>query len=219
MTLRDLSQWFDEHLDYPLPSKKHPHGRTYVVPSPDPKTGAWLAAMADLGTTAAYAQVAMEQAAADKKTPDPALLAQLSSAQDAVAALRLDDEGEKTLYQRVLGDAYGEMVADEVPWLLIQRAGQDAYLCFAVSQQAADQALQDAVGKAAAADQPQPQEEISPARPGTRNVPARKGGSRSSRASTPTPARTRKTGTGTRGTGASSSTPAPTPAPVTAVMG
>lgn len=132
MALRDLAAYLeDDGLEYPLPSSgfadpsKFPDGKTYKVPSPSAKTGLYLTGLADLGTKAA--------AGADLSTSD-------------LATLQLDDDGEKSLYQRVLGPVYDEMLADGVKWTVLQQIGQDAYLCFAMSSSVADTAL--SLGKA-----------------------------------------------------------------------
>lgn len=128
--LRDLSEFLDEGLTYPLPASaftveagaepRFPDGKTYTVPSPDATTGVWLTAMADL---AAKATIGGQVSDADRNR------------------LKLDDDDERTLYQRVLGPVYDEMVADGVKWTALQTIGRDAYLCFAMSQDAADRAL------------------------------------------------------------------------------
>lgn len=133
MALRDLAAYLeDDGLEYPLPSSgfadpsKFPNGKTYKVPSPSAKTGLYLTGLADLGTKAV--------AGADLSTSD-------------LATLQLDDDEEKTLYQRALGPVYDEMLADGVKWTALQKVGLDAYLCFAMSTDVADSAL-TSLGKA-----------------------------------------------------------------------
>lgn len=128
--LRDLSEFLDEGLVYPLPASaftveagaepRFPDGKTYTVPSPDAKNGLWLTAMADLAV----------KATTGGKVSDADL-----------NRLKLDDDEERTFYQRVLGTAYDEMLADGVKWTALQTIGRDAYLCFAMSQDAADRVL------------------------------------------------------------------------------
>jgi hypothetical protein len=165
MALRDLGAFLeDDGLEYPLraasfedpskhPDAKHDDGtyaKKYKVPSPSAKVGLWLTALADIGVKA---NSGGEVSPAD------------------LAAIKLDDDEERTLYQRVLGGAYDEMLADGVKWTVLQRIGQDAYLCFAMSTQVADSAL--SLGEA-------------PARPNraTRRTAKKTAGSRSPRAST-----------------------------------
>lgn len=135
MALRDLAQFLeDDGLEYPIPASsfaepaRFPNGKTYRVASPSATVGLWLVGLTDLGLRV--------NAGADL-TPDD------------LARLKLDDEGEKTLYQRVLGATYDEMVADGILWTALGKVGRDAYLCFAMSQEAADVALA-AVGEAGA---------------------------------------------------------------------
>lgn len=161
MADRDLSAFFDEGLTYTaVPSKAFPapEGKAYRVSSPDAKTGLWLNATAQFGQMAATGAKLTES---------------------ALARLRLDDDEERDFYQRVLGAAFDEMIDDGVDWMLLQKIGQDAYLNFAMSEQAADAAL-ERLGKA----QPRPNR-------ATRRTTQRKAGSKSSRASTGTQARTR----------------------------
>lgn len=181
MALRDLAAFLeDDGLDYPVPAasfgndadgnSRFPADRActnadceakgqhvhYAVPSPDAKTGLWLAGLADIGARAARGDEV------DAK---------------ALAKIRLDDNEERTLYQRVLGNAYDEMVADGVKWTALQRMGQDAYLCFALSQEVADVALGEAPARANRA---------------TRRATAKTAGRRSARASTGTATPTRR---------------------------
>jgi hypothetical protein len=133
MALRDLQAFLeDDGLEYPLQASafgdpsKHPDGKTYRVPSPDAKTGLWLTALADLGVRASQGG---------------------DLAPDDLASLKLDDDKERSLYQRVLGPVYDEMVADGVKYTALQTVAQDAYLCFAMSSEIADGAL-ESLGKA-----------------------------------------------------------------------
>ena len=159
MALRDLAAYLeDDGLEYPLPAssfeepEKFPEGKTYRVPSPSAKVGLWLTGLNDIAV----------RAAAGVELDDTDL-----------AKLRLDDDEEKTLYQRVLGPVYDEMIADGVIYTALQKVGRDAYLCFAFSQDSADAALAG-MGEAAAR-----------ATRATRRRTAKKtGGSKSRRAST-----------------------------------
>jgi len=177
MAVRDLAQFFeDDGLDYPFrPSyfETGPDGASgfpkdrmcrkadcdidgvhghYTVESPSAKTGLWLTALNDIA--------AMASAGVDLSADD-------------VARIKLDDDGEKTLYQRVLGATYDEMLADGLKWTWLQRYGQDAYRCFATSQAAADAALLAGQG-----------EQPARANRATRRAAKRTAGRKSSRAST-----------------------------------
>lgn len=163
MALRDLQAFLeDDGLEYPLPTtafgdpKKFPVGKTYRVPSPDAKTGLWLTATVDL-----IARV-VRGAGDGQAAPSP----------DEVASLKLDDDEEASLYKRVLGSVYDEMIADGVKWTVLQKVGQDAYMCFAVSSEQADAVLQS-LGKA-------------PTNRAGRRAATRTAGPRSRRASTAT---------------------------------
>jgi hypothetical protein len=131
MALRDLGAFLeDDGLEYPLPAAsfrtkpgeepRFPDGKTYKVPSPDARTGLWLTGLAD---TAMAALRGGAMTAGERER------------------LKLDDDEEKSLYQRVLGPVYDEMIADGVSWTALQKVGQDAYLTFAMSEQIADAAL------------------------------------------------------------------------------
>lgn len=115
----------DDGLELPgIPSRAHPDGKTYYVASPDAKTGLRLAAMAEAITAAERG------GNVDQRTRD---------------ALELDDDGEKDLYRKVLGDTYDEMVDDGVSWVRIQRLGQYLFLHFAMGEQVAANALKAGV--------------------------------------------------------------------------
>jgi hypothetical protein len=164
MATRDLSAFFDDGaLEYPgIRSTAHPDGKTYKVPSPDARTGAWLASIAELGVrSASGAEMAQEDA----------------------AKLKLDDEQERTWYQRILGPAYDEMIADGVAWVMLKRVGDDAYLCFGLDEDVADMVL---------ASQGEPQARANRAtRRATQHTDQKTAGSKSGRASTATKGRTR----------------------------
>lgn len=126
MSERDLRAFFGKTLDYPgVPSKAHPEGSTYKVPSPDATTGLWLTALAELS---------IKQATGVELSPKDA------------ESLVLDDEQELTFMQRVLGSAYGQMIEDGVAWSDLQLITGDAMKAFAVSEQFADAVLAVEVG-------------------------------------------------------------------------
>lgn len=163
MPVRDIVDRFDTGLTYPrIPiapaDDGTPRVKTYRVPSPDAKTGLWLTALWNLGAVRAGG-------------------GQMSDVD--LERLKLDDDGEKDLYQRVLGPAWDEMIQDGVEWEMLQKIGRDAYVCFASSEQAAD-ALLVAPGNRTA-----------PQSGATASGGSEKAGSRSSQASGVTRARTR----------------------------
>lgn len=158
MAQRDLSEFFDDSLEYTnVKSKAYPDGKTYRIASPDAKTGVWLAALAEVGVRAA--------AGADIAAED-------------LNSLKLDDDEEISLYQRVMGPVYDELIEDGVPWTVLQKIGEDAYIYFALSPEVADASLEGSGNQ--------------PARPNRakRRTAQKTAGSKSSRASTATPALT-----------------------------
>lgn len=120
MPLRDLSAYLDDDaLDIPV------DGRTYRIESPDAETGLRLTAMATLGGKIADGD------------------AEVSA--DELESLQLDDGQEQDFTRMVLGKTLDEMVADGVTWVKIQRVTRYAFLYFAMSPEAADQAASKGV--------------------------------------------------------------------------
>lgn len=167
----DISEFFDGTLTYRnVVSKTHPDGRTYVVPEPDAKTGLWLSSMGDSAVQSGSG---------------------IAISKEAMARLKLDDDQERSLYQIVLGPAYDEMLADEVPWPKLKGIATDAFLYHAVSQELADFVRGLTLGEAAARpDRADPSKKPN----STGTTRQKKGGSASKKASTATRARTRKPG-------------------------
>lgn len=127
----DLGSYLDDdRLDTPpIPSTKHPAGRSYRIPSPDAATGVRLTAMVTLGV--AFASGAdLDQREADK--------------------LKLDDAQEKDFLEEVLGSAYGELVGDGVSWTRIQRLGRYCLLHFTLGPEAAADEVKRSSGEAPA---------------------------------------------------------------------
>lgn len=173
MAVRDLAAYFDGGIDYPnVPSKAHPKGKTYRVESPDAKTGLWLSQLAHLGGKAAFGGNV--------------------SAKD-LTSLKLDDEGEQDLYQRVMGctdeceklqedgtkgprcgSTYDQMFEDGVAWMTLSKIGQDAFLYFALDESVANQSL-EGQGKAVAV--PNRQEKRAAAKKAGRKSSPASGGS------------------------------------------
>ena len=111
MSFRDLDEFLDPTLKLPI------RGKTYVVQSVDAKTGLWCQRMMHVAVTA---------------------VAGLSMSEADAASLDLDDHQELDLYQRVLGDAYDEMVADGLPWEWIKHAGTTAFMWAAGNREQAE---------------------------------------------------------------------------------
>lgn len=91
-------------------------GKTYVVKSPNAATGLFVQS---LMSAAQMSRAGLTVDAAD-------------------ARLVLDDEDERNLYQRVLGDTFDELVADDVAWPHIERAGKTATLWIHRGEDAAE---------------------------------------------------------------------------------
>lgn len=127
--LSGLNDFLNESAIRPtIVSKKYPQGKVYVIDSPDAETGLSLTAMVNLANKAASGQLATEE-----------------QAKEAVEELELDDNDERDLYERVLGDSYAELLADNAPWTAIQRLGQYCLIYYGMSAQAASKALQSGV--------------------------------------------------------------------------
>ncbi len=93
----------DEFFDDTLPLPIG--GKVYVVPPASAETGLFCQRLMEAGVDAA-----------NGKDTDLA---------------SLDDEGERDLYQRVLGPVYGELKANGVSWPKIKHAGITAFLWIA----------------------------------------------------------------------------------------
>jgi hypothetical protein len=105
---RDLDEFFDDTLSLPI------GGRTYVIPAPDAELGLYCQRLLAAG----FAVVGGKQPAGDQPPV-------------------LDDDGERDLYQRCLGTAYDEMLADGISWPKVRRAGVTAFLWTAQGEELA----------------------------------------------------------------------------------
>lgn len=75
------------------------NGATYTIPPIDAETGLWCQSLMQIGGRVVAGQVVTE---------------------DDVELL--DDDAERSLYQRLLGPVHEQMVADNVPWTAIKNA-------------------------------------------------------------------------------------------------
>ena len=91
-------------------------GKTYRVESPDAATGLWI-------------QSIMSAAAFVRSGATPT---------DADVQTVLDDDDERDMYARVLGDTHAQLVADGVPWHTIKRAGTTAVMWVAYGEETAE---------------------------------------------------------------------------------
>lgn len=125
----DLNTFFDFLEDDALEltgikSAKYPDGKTYVIESPDAKTGLHLAALGDIMLRAGTG-------------------AEVSDAQ--VARLKLDDDEERELMDKVLGPVKDEMIGDGVKWVHLRGISKYAFIYFAVGKDQADLAARNGV--------------------------------------------------------------------------
>lgn len=109
-------------IPVPIPSRAHPEGKLYTVPSPDAETGVRLTALADI---ARKQQQGVRVSERD------------------VARLHLNDEEEREFAQQVMGTCYDEMMQDGVAWVTIQKVMNYAYIYFAMGRDVADKAARE----------------------------------------------------------------------------
>lgn len=97
-----------------------PYGRkVYVVEPVDAELGPQVQALVDV-------MIKVEMGSPDAVSGEDAEL--------------LSDLGEQEMYPRLLGDAYAEMVADNVPWAVIKRAAVATMFDACLSREAAEAA-------------------------------------------------------------------------------
>lgn len=136
----------------PIKSRKHPNGKSYSVPSPDAETGLWLSSVANIGMLAASGQTDA-----------------LSEQQKQ--SIELDDDDERNFHQRVLGTAYDEMLADGVPWVVLQRLSSYVFTYYGVSPEVANDAMKaGAFGGPKAPNRPADRQPATPKKPSTRSA-------------------------------------------------
>lgn len=128
MSFRDFDEFIDSRLRLPI------RGKTYVIESPDAKTGMWIQ---EAVTLAARVKAGDAVGAGD------------------LASLELDDDQEKDLYKRVLGPVHAQMVDDGVPWEALKRAGITALIWVAGDTETAEQYWNSGGDPKAAAKAPQ----------------------------------------------------------------
>lgn len=171
MAIRDLSDFFlDGALVYPgVPSEKHPDGKTYTVKCVDARTGVWLESLVDVGAKRAVG--------ADLSLKD-------------VQSLVLDDDQELSLYQRLLGPVYQELIDDNVSKAMRDYIHQDVLVAFSLGIEAADNVLAKALANRG---NPPAAPEAAQEKPkrATRSTARKTAGSKSGPASTATRGRTR----------------------------
>lgn len=109
--MQDLAEFFDD--TFPLPIS----GKVYVVPSPPARLGLQFVATAEI---ARRRRAGLEVSEAE------------------LASLELDDDEERQWQARVLGSAFAEMVADDVPWTWLKHAANTAYAWHIAGRAAAE---------------------------------------------------------------------------------
>jgi hypothetical protein len=112
MTFQDLDEFFSSDLRLPI------GGKEYVIPSADAATG--------LQCQRLFQILAKAQ---DRGTEVD---------DDDLAKLDLDDEEERSLYERLLGTAMDDMVADGVAWEKVKHCGITALIWTAGNTDAAE---------------------------------------------------------------------------------
>lgn len=140
--MADLSSFMDFLEDDgfdtpPMPSRAHPEGHVYRVPSPDAETGLRLSALADL---------TLKQSKG------------LEISENDVRRLRLNDQEEREFMAQLLTpELVAQMSDDGVKWEHMKRLSMYAFTYFAVSKDAADNAAANGLfsGKAPALNRAQ----------------------------------------------------------------
>lgn len=96
MAFQDLAEFLSAGLELPYA------GKTYTIPPIDAATGLWCQQLLNLGVRVVGGKLVTDE--------------------DAAGTELLDDDGEQTLYLRLLGAVHDEMVADGVPWAVVKIA-------------------------------------------------------------------------------------------------
>jgi hypothetical protein len=136
MALRDLDEFFDPTFDLPI------RGKVYAVKSPDAATGLLAQRLLVNG---------LRSAAGEDLSP-----------QD-IAALELSDDDERDLYPRILGDCYGQMVKDNIPWEMIKHAALTIFMWVGYNREAAE-TFWESAASSGESQRPEPQDHKAPAR-------------------------------------------------------
>lgn len=120
MAFADLSEFFDDGLHLPI------SGVVYDIRSPDHELGLWVTALVSAG-------LSIEQGI------DPALAGNKDVPQLRFEGDEYDDgSDEAKLYQRLLGDAYAKMRADNVSWPKIKFVAEVTMLWIVAGEPAAE---------------------------------------------------------------------------------
>lgn len=112
MAFQDLDEFFDSSLRLPI------RGVEYVIESPDAETGLWAQRLLETAVKAKRNGGELDETDAEK--------------------LVLSDADERSMYERLLGAAFDQMVADGVPWEYLKHAGVTALMWAAGNVEAAE---------------------------------------------------------------------------------
>lgn len=125
----------------PVKSKAHPEGKVYSIPSPDAETGLFLQQLTGYLARRAKAlrdDPDAEPGEADKRAEasiERFLARRTAEVDDDDQAMQLEAAG-----RLVLGETVGELIADGVSWVVIQRLSRYALLHFTQGPEAAKEA-------------------------------------------------------------------------------
>lgn len=137
MPFQELDEFFDDTLDIPI------RGKIYRIPSPDAETGLWCQRVFEMGVRAESGQ-------------------KVSAVQ--TAKLKLDDDEERELYDRVLGPAKQEMIDDGLTWARISAVAQTAIIWIATDRTTAEKYWNEQVVGGGPKAPKQPQDHKPPAK-------------------------------------------------------
>lgn len=127
MALKDFTE-FVEPLTIPI------RGKVYTIPPVSTSLGLKLTLVAEHAATIFQVvernqEAARKAAEAGEEPPEPEPLPEFELE---------DDEAEEDLQKKMLGNAYDQMVEDDVPFMAIKIAGMTAYHDFLYGREAAE---------------------------------------------------------------------------------
>lgn len=146
---KDLDELLEPWLDLPI------RGKTYRIHSVDATTGLWCQRVVELAVRA--------KAGAD-------------ISDDQLTGLQLDDDQEKDFQQKILGEAYDELLADKVSWAHLKHAALTAFTWTVRDRAAAEEFW--ARGGRPEAKRPAPQDRRPAKKTTTKKTPAKKASAR-----------------------------------------
>ena len=112
MAFKDLEEFFDPTLKLPV------RGKTYVIQPVDAETGLWVEMI--MGVAAKVME------GGDVTDEDK-------------ASIQLDDEQERDLMKRVLGDTHDELIADGLDWTTIKLVGNTVLIWVSAGEEPAEE--------------------------------------------------------------------------------